>query len=231
MHGVTIRRLNSLELRTLDREGVEERTQERRTITDYLSMLDTQRRTPLSERSWGAFDELVALASQFDLILDVNAPDARTTPLTETARLFGSQLRQQQPAAGMSGQINKTVIEQFRMSGYPFALVTTDLLQEGEDLHTFCSNMYHYGISWTPSAMEQRIGRIDRVRSQTDRRLNGRDRAPDNDEKLQVFYPYLKDTVEVLQVNRVFERMNTFLRLMHEGLSVPKSNLRTDNMM
>jgi len=227
LYVLTIRRLNSLELRTLDREGVEEGTQNTRAIADYLSTLDSQRRTPLPERPWGAFDELAELAGQFDLILDVNAPDARTTRLTETARLFGSQLRQQQPVAGMSGQINKTVIEQFRMPGYPFVLVTTDLLQEGEDLHTFCSNVYHYGISWTPSAMEQRIGRIDRVRSQTDRRLNGRDRAPDNDEKLQVFYPYLADTVEVLQVNRVFKRMNTFLRLMHEGLSIPKGNLRT----
>lgn len=43
---------------------------------------------------------------------------------------------------------------------------------------------------------------------------------------LQVFYPCLSDTVEVLQVNRVLERMNTFLRLMHEGLSVPKGDLR-----
>ena len=46
-----------------------------------------------------------------------------------------------------------------------------DLLEEGEDLHTFCSAVHHYGISWTPSSVEQRIGRIDRVRSQTDRRL------------------------------------------------------------
>src|SRR5207249_522773 len=121
--------------------------QDTRAVVDYLRLLDSQRRTPLSERPWGAFDELAEIASHFDLILDVNAPDARTTPLAETARLFGSQLRQQQPVAGMSGQINRTVIQQFRMPAYPFVLVTTDLLQEGEDLHTFCSNVYHYGIS------------------------------------------------------------------------------------
>ena len=45
--------------------------------------------------------------------------------------------------------------------------LVTDLLQEGEDLHTFWSDVFHYGISWTPSAMEQRIGRVDRVRSLT----------------------------------------------------------------
>ena len=118
----------------------------------------------------------------------------------------------------MAGQINQTLVRQFRMPGYPLILITTDLLQEGEDLHTFCSTVHHYGISWTPSAMEQRIGRIDRVRSQTDRRLSALPRSPNGEEKLQVLFPHLQDTVEVLQVRRVLERMDAFLRLMHEGL-------------
>ena len=54
----------------------------------------------------------------------------------------------------------------------------TYLLQEGEDLHTFCSAVHHYGIAWTPSSMEQRVGRIDRVRSQSDRRAVGAGRRP-----------------------------------------------------
>jgi hypothetical protein len=41
-----------------------------------------------------------------------------------------------------------------------------------------------------------------------------------------VYYPHLEDTVEVLQVQVILERMNTFLRLMHEGLSVPKGDHR-----
>ena len=35
---------------------------------------------------------------------------------------------------------------------------------------------------------------------------------------LQVHFPHLRDTVEVLQVRRVLDRMDVFLRLMHEGL-------------
>ena len=50
---------------------------------------------------------------------------------------------------------------------------------------------------------------------------------PDGADLLQVYYPHLEDTVEVLQVQRVLERMNVFLRLMHEGLSVPKGDHRT----
>jgi hypothetical protein len=119
----------------------------------------------------------------------------------------------------MAGQVNQTLVRQFRMPGYPLVLISTDLLQEGEDLHTFCSAVHHYGVAWTPSSLEQRIGRIDRVRSQTERRLA--ELSADSvkgDDKLQVFFPHLEDTVEVLQVRRVLDRMEAFLRLMHEGL-------------
>jgi hypothetical protein len=39
------------------------------------------------------------------------------------------------------------------------------------------------------------------------------------EDMLQVYFPHLEDTIEVLQVRRVLERMNVFLRLMHEGLT------------
>jgi superfamily II DNA or RNA helicase len=223
---LTITRLGSLALRAQEADGGDDAGLDRRRIDEYLDRLEHQRQTPLSARRWAAFDELHEIAQHFDLILDVNAPEAREKSLAETATAFGALLRQQQPIAGMSGQVNRTVVQQFRMPGYPFVLITTDLLQEGEDLHTFCSSVHHYGISWTPSAMEQRIGRIDRVRSQTDRRLTGRPHSPADEELLQVYYPHLEDTVEILQVQRVLERMNTFLRLMHEGLTPPAGDGR-----
>lgn len=216
-----IRRLGSLEARQQEvaLEGDEDdELNEKGRIEAYLDLLEEQWRIALSDREWGVFDELAEISRNFHLILDVNAPEAREKQLSETARMFGALLRQQQPVGGMYGQVNQTLVRQFRMPGYPFVLCTTDLLQEGEDLHTFCSSVQHYGISWTPSSMEQRIGRIDRVRSQTDRRLSQLDRPMNGDEMLQVYYPYLEDTIEILQVQRVLERINTFLRLMHEGL-------------
>lgn len=200
-------------------------------VGDFLDLLERQMHTPLADRDWGAFDELSEIANNFDLILDVNEPAVRGAELREAPSLFAGLLRGQQPVGGMSGQVNQTLVRQFRMPGYPFILVSTDLLQEGEDLHTFCSAVHHYGISWTPSSMEQRTGRIDRVRSASDRRLTTlADRLPDGDEKLQVYYPHLEETVEVLQVQRVLERMNTFLRLMHEGLTVPRHDQRSINV-
>jgi hypothetical protein len=196
-----------------------------RLLVDYLDVLESGHGAGPSHR-WQAFDELAELADNFELLLDVNAPDARNRPLDESGRELARLLREQQPTGGMAGTVNKTLVRQFRMPGYPFVLVTTDLLQEGEDLHTFCSSVLHYGISWTPSAMEQRIGRIDRVRSQSDRRLSALDREPVGDDLLQVYFPYLKDTIEVLQVERVLDRMNAFLRLMHESLEAPATEQR-----
>ncbi len=202
--------------------GIAPGTGEESLVDDFLRLLDGQRTLPPGFGWFGAYDELSAIGRNFPLIVDVNLPNVAELPLAATATRFGTLLGEQQPVAGMSGQVNMTLVQQFRMPGYPFVLVSTDLLQEGEDLHTFCSDVFHYGISWTPSAMEQRIGRVDRVRSLTERRLRAADRKPEGLEKLQVYYPYLSDTVEVLQVVRVLKRMDTFLRLMHEDLALPE---------
>lgn len=188
-------------------------------ITQVLEMLDTQRQQLTEGREWTAFDELADAAQHFDLILDVNEPGVRSRELVEAGRVFGALLRQQQPVGGMTGQVNKTLVRQFRMPGYPLVLLSTDLLQEGEDLHTFCAEVLHYGLAWMPSSIEQRIGRVDRVRSKTERAAA---RAVDTlqaESRLQVYYPHLEETVERLQVRRVLRRMHEFIRLTHEGLA------------
>jgi hypothetical protein len=219
LYVMTIRRVRSLELRAQETSDTESESANTGPIDQYLKLLDRQRTQAISERGWAAFDELAEVSKNFDLIVDVNVPAASDRPLAELGTEFGRLLRNQQPVGGMSGQVNQTLVRQFRMPGYPLVLITTDVLQEGEDLHTFCSAVYHYGISWTPSAMEQRIGRIDRVLSLTDRQLSKLGTSPRGDQKLQVYFPHLQDTVEVLQVRRVLERMDIFLRLMHEGLT------------
>jgi hypothetical protein len=216
LYVVAVNRIGSLALRARAGSGAESDP----LANAYLDVLERQMQAP--QPLFRAFQELALAAEHFDLILDVNAPDVRDEPLDGAATEFGRLLRAQQPVGGMFGEINATLVRQFRMPGYPFLLITTDLLQEGEDLHTFCSSVHHYGISWTPSAMEQRIGRVDRVNSETDRRLTRLQGPPSGDELLQVYFPHLQDTVEVLQVERVLERMNRFLRLMHANLGQPE---------
>jgi hypothetical protein len=187
--------------------------------SELCEMLEEQ--SKLGPDVFSAFSELQTAADCFDLLMRLNAPDALGGAIDDLPRLFGTLLTAQRPVAGMAGKVNSLLVRQFRMPGYPLVLITTDLLKEGEDLHTFCSSVHHYGIAWMPSELEQRVGRIDRVGSQTERRLADLIRDPDGTDKLQVFYPHLRDTVEVAQVNRVFERLNTFLRMLHLGLTPP----------
>ncbi len=193
--------------------GAQERTGERAEalISDYLDLLVAQSREP----GFHAFKELSEVAKNFELILQVNFPEVSRKSINELPRLFGRALSAQDPVGRMSGGVNATLVRQFRMPGYPIVLITTEVLQEGEDLHTFCSRIIHYGITWTPSAMEQRTGRIDRIGSLTHRVLDGQ-AAPHPNELMQVYYPYLGDTVERLQVERVLERMNQFIRMIHK---------------
>jgi len=227
IYALTIRRIGSLDHKALETASEENESLDLKRILEYLDLLDGQRRIPPVEREWGAFDELAAIGVNYDLIRDVNLHEISSGPLVEVPRKVQSLFRRQ-VVAGVTGSTKdrKTVVQQFRMPGYPLVLITTDMLQEGEDLHTFCSSVHHYGISWTPSSMEQRIGRIDRVRSQTDRRLSALAGMPGGEDLLQVYFPYLEDTVEILQVQRVLERMNTFLRLMHEDLTVHQRDER-----
>jgi hypothetical protein len=220
-----------LSVNRLDRLDLRVREQDDGTgndlASDFLDLLERQSARPGENTS---FHELHEAAQNFDLILAVNEPSVRSESLDGAATRFGRLLRAQQPVGGMFGQVNETLVRQFRMPGYPLVLITTDLLQEGEDLHTFCSAVYHYGISWMPSSTEQRVGRVDRVSSQTDRRLTSSPSLPDGHKLLQVYYPHLRDTVEVLQVGRVLERLNRFMRLMHENLGGHESEERRLNV-
>jgi superfamily II DNA or RNA helicase len=186
------------------------------------ALLDELERQSVEQAGcFNSFYELSEAARHFKLILQLNIPDLATENLTAAPVQLGRVLRAQRPVAGMAGKVNNEVVRQFRMPGYPLVLITTDLLKEGEDLHTFCSSVYHYGIAWMPSELEQRVGRIDRVGSQTERRLARRSVDVNGDDLLQVYYPHLRDTVEVLQLRRVYERLNRFMRMMHEGLGAP----------
>jgi hypothetical protein len=187
--------------------------------SEILDELERQQREEAGR--FNSFRELADSAASFALIVQLNVPELLDAPFARIPTVIGKTLRAQRPVAGMAGKVNGELVKQFRMPGYPLVLITTDLLKEGEDLHTFCSSVYHYGIAWMPSELEQRVGRIDRVGSQTERRLAARSGTLDGADLLQVYYPHLSDTVEVLQLRRVYERLNRFLLTMHEGLGVP----------
>jgi hypothetical protein len=154
-------------------------------------------------------DELKQILIDFDKIITTNFSDRSKIQRA----LYG-----QYPINGASGFHKRDisrVATQFRMPGYPYVLISTDVLKEGEDLHLYCKDVYHYGIAWNPSDMEQRTGRIDRINSSSYFKLK-KDGKRTFENALQVFYPYLADTLEVNQVAKVFNKMNDFIQTFYD---------------
>lgn len=139
-------------------------------------------------------------------------------------------LYQQVPIIGLSGyhrrDVSKTAA-QFRMPGFPYILVATDIVKEGEDLHTYCKDIFHYGIAWNPSDMEQRTGRIDRIGSFCYKKMKDKE-SIHFDDKIHVFFPFLADTLEVNQVVKVFESMNKFIETFYDFATIPDRNHRAE---
>lgn len=186
-----------------------------------LARLDAQRRAAeAGEPVMNAWWELSHLGDDaiFDRVVDVNFPKIYKVDLDGLRTFLASQLGRQSPAVAVRGGLKSERVErQFRMPGYPLVIVSTEVLAEGVDLHTFCGRVVHYGISHSSSGTEQRTGRVDRIGSLVHRRLQ----PSDEESKLQVHYPHLADTIEPVQVARLYRRMNRFLEMVHDNLMLP----------
>ena len=140
-----------------------------------------------------------------------------------------------EPVVGISGQHKRNVsltARRFRMPSWPYVLITTDILKEGEDLHLYCQDIYHYGVGWKASDMDQRNGRIDRIGSLSFRKIRASDKV-DFDNQIHMFVPYLADTLEVNQIRRVFQGMNSFISTFNDFTQTEKieSMVKTDDLV
>ena len=186
-------------------------------INDFVSILLFQR----NQTQFSTFHELVNLAEHLELIIKNNIPDIRVKKKAEYPKYLSDSLSPVSPVIGASGETpgRSSQARKFRMPGYPLALVSTDVFQEGEDLHTFCDSVVHYGLSGLPVSLEQKVGRVDRVSSCAERRLMALDREAEEEELIQVAFPYVKESIEVLQIRQVCKNYNEFIESLHEVIS------------
>jgi len=114
---------------------------------------------------------------------------------------------------------NQKVLRCFNTPFYPDILVATSVLQEGVNLQYFCNTVCHYGMAWTPGDNEQRIGRIDRMFGKIERLL-------EEDEKstLNIYYPYLKDTIDEEHLGRFAKRKFKEEALIDQGKAFEESS-------
>jgi hypothetical protein len=176
------------------------------------------------QRDWPSFSsaaELSLLNDNLDLVIKTNLPQFCSKSPAELRVWLNQELPSSAPIIGANGETRASRSVQarkFRMPGYPLVLVSTDVFQEGEDLHTFCESVVHYGLSASPVSIEQKTGRVDRVGAHAHRRLLGLQRNDEvcDEDYIQVRFPYVKQSIEAIQVRVLAKRMNEFLGSLHE---------------
>ena len=181
---------------------------------DFVALLGRQKEEP----GFHAFKELSQAAEGFDHIVSVNFPEAPSCPLPELARLYGVTLQKQVPVGRMSGGVQSTPgapVPHARLPPGGWSPPTccrkakTCILSAGASCTTVSRGRLRRWSSapdaWTDSAAWCSVGSTARPC-----RLRP-------DDFIQVYYPHLRDTVELLQVRRVLRRLNRFLRLIHRG--------------
>ena len=181
-------------------------------MDDLVAMLSRQS----DENGFNTYWECRQLAQNLDLIIKTNFPEIYDISVSQYRLSLARALNPVAPVMGATGDTAATRSAQarkFRMPGYPLALISTNVFQEGEDLHTFCDSVMHYGLSGSPVSIEQKIGRVDRVGSQAQRRLLavGNNDTPSKDDFIQVTYPFVRESIEVFQVRQLCHNINDFI--------------------
>lgn len=61
-------------------------------------------------------------------------------------------------------ETRERLLQSFNSPLFPEIVIASSVMTEGVDMHRFCRHIIHHDFDWNPSVIEQRIGRIDRVR-------------------------------------------------------------------
>ncbi len=184
-------------------------------IARFVDLLGMQSRTGAG---FNSFQILYDVANNLDLLIKLNFADAYHTSADKLTRYLTTQLNPLSPISGATGENSSNrspLARKFRMPGYPCVLISTDVFQEGEDLHTFCDSIHHYGISASPIALEQKVGRVDRIASMAHR---GMLNAGTEYQKhfIQVSYPHIRQSLEFFQVRQAAANLNAFQLSLHK---------------
>ncbi|WP_309893781.1 C-terminal helicase domain-containing protein [Archangium sp.] len=83
---------------------------------------------------------------------------------------------------------------------FPEVLVSSSVLGEGVDLHRFCRYVIHHDLCWNPSTIEQRTGRLDRIRCKAE--VAGR--------PIVIYEPYLAGSADERMFRVVRDRERWF---------------------
>ena len=114
----------------------------------------------------------------------------------------------------VNGQTRKETRQRLMLSFntpfYPDILIASSVLAEGVDLHLNCRQVIHHDLSWNPSSLEQRNGRIDRIGAKAER----------CGQSIDIHYPYIAATQDDKMYQVVMDRERWFNVVMGEEYQV-----------
>jgi hypothetical protein len=91
----------------------------------------------------------------------------------------------------------------------PEVLISSAVLGEGVDLHRFCRHVIHHDLCWNPSTLEQRTGRVDRIRCKAEIA-----RCP-----IVIYEPFLAGSADEKMFRVVRDRERWFQIVMGQNLN------------
>lgn len=96
--------------------------------------------------------------------IEVEMPSSETMEEDERDESYRAPLLVRKVDGKTKMKTRDTVMLAFNSPLFPEILVSSSVMGEGVDLHRFCRHIIHHDLCWNPSTMEQRTGRLDRVR-------------------------------------------------------------------
>jgi ERCC4-related helicase len=170
-----------------------------RGFTDFYRSRDTAERKRYLEA-------LESVQSGLRVERGADTLDAEGSLLLPNVRLANGASRQ---------ETRQNLMLSFNTPFYPDILVASSVLAEGVDLHLNCRFMLHHDLSWNPSDIEQRTGRVDRIGCKAERVMRS----------VEVFLPFVAETQDEKQFRVVLDRERWFQVLMGEDYRMDDATL------
>jgi hypothetical protein len=102
----------------------------------------------------------------------------------------------------------RTLMLGFNSPFFPEVLIASAVMAEGVDLHLECRHVIHHDLDWSPSTLEQRTGRLDRIASKAER----------IGMPIQIYEPYLAGMYDEKVYRVVKDRDRWFNVVMGENI-------------
>jgi SNF2 family DNA or RNA helicase len=98
----------------------------------------------------------------------------------------------------------------FNSPFFPEILVASSVMGEGVDLHLNCQYVIHHDLDWSPSVIEQRTGRLDRINSKAEVLVG----------QVTVYEPFLEGTQDEKRFRVMKDRERWFNIVMGDPLEL-----------